>query len=86
MAQITVDKFTWTVAAQSAHISVAALVMIACARFHANMWYAIPVCVAAAAVKEFWYDYQYEDAATRGSSLLDFSMYMCGIVVGFFLR
>lgn len=32
------------------------------------------------AVKEFWYDYRYEDAATRGSSLLDFACYQGGAV------
>lgn len=30
------------------------------------------------ALKEFWYDYHYEDAITRGSSLLDFVCYQAG--------
>jgi hypothetical protein len=32
--------------------------------------------------KEFWFDYKYEDAATRGSSVLDFAMYQVGAAVG----
>jgi len=32
--------------------------------------------------KEFWFDYKYEDAATRGSSPLDYTMYQVGFGVG----
>lgn len=44
------------------------------------MWWFVPIAVALAAVKEFWYDYKYESAEARGSSLEDFSFYMSGVV------
>jgi ABC-type dipeptide/oligopeptide/nickel transport system permease component len=35
-----------------------------------------------ALVKEFWWDYKYEDAVTRGSSLEDFVFYIVGLILG----
>jgi hypothetical protein len=42
---------------------------------------AIGLVTAYAAVKEFWYDYRYEDAVTRGSSLEDFVFYIVGLAI-----
>jgi hypothetical protein len=39
----------------------------------------LPIGVALAAWKEFWYDKHDENAATRGSDLEDFTFYMVGI-------
>ena len=44
--------------------------------------YILIVLVFAAAIKEFWYDYHYEDTATRGSSFLDFMLYILGTALG----
>ncbi len=44
------------------------------------LWWFLPIAVGLAAWKEFWYDYKYETAEVRGSSLEDFSFYMSGIV------
>jgi hypothetical protein len=35
-----------------------------------------------ALVKEFWWDYKYEDAVTRGSSVEDFVFYIVGLILG----
>jgi hypothetical protein len=43
---------------------------------------AAAVGTVAAALKEFWYDQNYETVDTRGSNLLDFSMYEIGIIAG----
>lgn len=44
--------------------------------------YVGPAFVGLTALKEFWYDANYEDLATRGSNLLDFSMYNLGALLG----
>jgi hypothetical protein len=47
------------------------------------LWYGILILtgVVAAGVKEFWYDANFENQATRGSDLEDFSFYVLGIVI-----
>jgi hypothetical protein len=47
--------------------------------FHAPLWLCAVLVQVWAVPKEFWFDYRYEDAATRGSSPLDFSMYQVGL-------
>ena len=49
--------------------------------------FVLSVYVIVTGVKEFWYDYHYEDAVTRGSSLLDFVMYQTGafVALGLFI-
>jgi len=42
------------------------------------MWPAVIVLAIVCGIKEFWYDYHYETTEVRGSSLLDFAMYMAG--------
>lgn len=63
---------------QSAHVFFAAFLVLA---FHGN-WYAVGAMVVFAAVKEFWYDENYETADVRGSNLRDFAYYMLGIALG----
>lgn len=49
--------------------------------FYPHLWLG-PLLVNAWAIpKEFWFDYKYEDAATRGSSPLDFAMYNVGMLL-----
>lgn len=43
--------------------------------------YVLPAYALITGVKEFWYDQNYENAETRGSNLLDFSMYQAGAYV-----
>jgi hypothetical protein len=56
--------------------------------FHGWLIGAIGVLLYAA-VKEFWYDAKYENAATRGSDLEDFSFLVAGpllaLVIGHYL-
>lgn len=85
-ATTVVNKWIWEFTGQAAHFSVAALAMAALHHHSSRgVLIAFAVGIPAAAFKEFYWDYKYEDAATRGSSLLDFSMYMAGLVVGFFI-
>lgn len=84
-ATVTTNKWIWEFTGQAAHFSVAALAMAALGHAHHGHLIGFLAGVPAAAFKEFYWDYHYEDAVTRGSSLLDFSMYMAGLVVGFFL-
>jgi len=46
-----------------------------------SLYYSIPIIIVCVGIKEFWYDQYYEDAITRGSNVLDFSMYCAGIVL-----
>lgn len=47
-----------------------------------DLWHApgtaFVVLVFAAVLKEFWYDYKYEDPEVRGSSMRDFGYYIAG--------
>lgn len=60
---------------QSAHFFSAAFVVYL---FNGNPWVAA-MLVALTAVKEWWYDYKYESAAVRGSSIEDAIFYWLGI-------
>ena len=86
-ATTSVNKFIWEFTGQFAHAS-AGYIAISTIKQHTNVHKVLEIItaigVAAAAFKEFYWDYHYEDAATRGSSLLDFSMYMVGIALGWF--
>jgi len=82
--QVTVTKWIWEFTGQAAHCMAGYLAVSKAKQYGGRRTQSIVtvVGVAAAAIKEFWWDYKYEDAATRGSSLLDFSMYMIGISLG----
>lgn len=69
--------------AQASHVAIgAAVVALTSARFHGPSKYiAAGIVVALAAVKEFWFDQNFEDAVTRGSNLEDWSYYVLGCVV-----
>jgi hypothetical protein len=57
------------------------------ALFHVHHWLIISIVgvMLSAAVKEFYIDQNYEDAATRGSNLEDFSFYIVGLAIGIFV-
>jgi hypothetical protein len=50
------------------------------------LWACAGLVEAWAVPKEFVFDYLVEDAAQRGSSPLDFSMYQVGLALAFLLR
>lgn len=82
---VTISKWLWNFTAQSAHFGVAAAIMEG-VKVHASTKAAITILiigVIAAGVKEFWYDYHYETADERGSSPVDFTFYVLGLVIGF---
>ena len=85
---ITVRSWLFNFTGQAAHFFAAAYLMSTIRRhasFH-HSFIAYVVGLSAAAIKEFWYDYKYETAEERGSSLLDFTMYAVGLSLGLFLQ
>jgi predicted MFS family arabinose efflux permease len=66
--------------AQASHVAIgAAIVGLTSARFHGPSKYiAAGIVVVLAAVKEFWFDQNFEDAVTRGSNFEDWSYYVAG--------
>jgi hypothetical protein len=80
--KLTYDQ-TASIAFQLCHALIANFAVATVSRHtgHKNLL-AVGV-VGFAAAKEFWYDYKYEDAKTRGSSLLDFSMYCVGVALAY---
>ena len=69
---------------QSAHVWFGAFVVFVANLFHAP-WIGFFVLAVFAAVKEFWYDQNYESPEVRGSNFKDFSFYMLGGAVALFL-
>jgi hypothetical protein len=70
---------------QNAHLCLGALIVMTPAALGAsNKVLAIVVLafLALMAVKEFWYDYKYETAEIRGSSLRDYCFYSLGVCIG----
>lgn len=69
----------YEIAAQFAHFFTAAFLVSQLGRFGLK-WLLISaaVMIAFAAVKEFWYDVKHENPLVRGSSSLDFAMYVVG--------
>ena len=83
-SQITVTKWIWDFTAQSGH-AMAGYIVVTKVKQHHGMHAALiaaAVGTVASAMKEFWYDQNYETVDTRGSNLLDFSMYEIGIIAG----
>lgn len=66
--------------AQASHVAIAAAIVgLTAARFHGHWkYFAAMIVIGLAALKEFWFDQHYEDAATRGSNLEDWSYYVLG--------
>lgn len=77
------DSF-FNVVAQLSHVGWGALVITWTALLFPREFYWIWVALeSVAAIKEFWYDQNYETADERGSNLLDFSMYTLGALLAF---
>jgi hypothetical protein len=79
--QPQISKQTFNAVSQSAHFFGACTFVfgwLACFPSK-RLFLGILIFTVAAAVKEFWYDYRYENRYVRGSSLLDFTMYVVGL-------
>jgi hypothetical protein len=84
-----IDPKFFNEVAQFAHAGVAGLIYLSLAHIAMKFdlfkwsWYGalIVIGVAAAGVKEFWYDPHYENVATRGSDFEDFAFYLVGILI-----
>ncbi len=46
-----------------------------------SLYIVIPLFFVFVIIKEYWYDYTYENEAERGSSLLDTAMYALGVLI-----
>jgi hypothetical protein len=74
---------TFEQAAQTAHVGVgAAVVALATAKGfpHAQLYSSLGMVVITA-VKEWWWDVQFEDLETQGSAGVDFLFWMVGVAV-----
>lgn len=84
-----IDPKFFNEVSQFAHAGVAGLIYLSIGHvaqkhdFFDWLWYGILIAagVGLAAFKEFWYDPHYENPATRGSDLEDFSFYLVGISI-----
>jgi hypothetical protein len=58
--------------------------MLTAARFWPkHLWFMLPIFILVAALKEFWYDKNYElPKQTTADNTLDFLMYFTGLVIG----
>jgi hypothetical protein len=64
--------------AQAGHFAGGAAIVLAVVVAGGHAWWGLAGVAALAALKEFWYDEQYESAEVRGSSLEDFLFYLSG--------
>lgn len=46
-----------------------------------SLYIVIPLFFVFVIIKEYWYDYTYENKTERGSSLLDTAMYTLGVLI-----
>ncbi len=78
-----IDAKTFNFVSQAAHVSSAAFLVSACGRWGwKGLLFGSAGMLLWATAKEFWYDYEFESPAVRGSSLLDWSMYVAGTILG----
>lgn len=77
-----ISQQDYNISSQFAHFFTAAFLVSEVGRIgHKSLFAAALGMLLWATVKEFWYDYHYETADVRGSSLLDFSMYCAGTIL-----
>jgi hypothetical protein len=76
-----IDPKFFNLVAQIAHFSAMYGIVLS----FGKLWHwtgiavAAPLCVAYAAIHEFWYDPRYENPVTRGSDLEDFLFLIAGV-------
>ena len=77
-----IDPNFFSEVAQNAHMLAGSTVAFCTlALYPLALWYVIAAFAAVTAVKEFWYDQKYENAATRGSNLNDWVHYQIGWIL-----
>ena len=78
-----IDPKFFNLVAQIAHFSAMYGIVLSVGKFWhwTGITIAAPLCIAYAAVHEFWYDSHYENPVTRGSDLEDFLFLFAGIAV-----
>jgi uncharacterized membrane protein YphA (DoxX/SURF4 family) len=76
-----VDPKFFNLIAQIAHFSATYGIVLSSGKFWhwKGVFVAAALCVAYAAVHEFWYDPRYENPVTRGSDLEDFLFLIAGV-------
>ena len=75
-----IDPKTFNFVAQMSHIFFGSTLTLATVLFwnpH-GLFYLLPAYAIITGIKEFYWDQKYEDADTRGSNLLDFSLSQLG--------
>ena len=77
-----VNGKTFDLVSQSAHVFSGICFGFFPAHFGLSLRIIVPFWLVVFAVKEFWYDYKYENAAVRGSSVKDFAFCVLGLVLG----
>jgi len=76
-----IDPKFFNFVAQLAHFFATYGIVLTCGKFWhwAGIAVAAALCVAYAAIHEFWYDPRYENPVTRGSDLEDFLFLVAGV-------
>ena len=76
-----IDPKFFNVVAQIAHFSSMYAIVLSFGKFWhwSGIVIAAPLCIAYAAIHEFWYDPRYENPVTRGSDLEDFAFLVSGV-------
>jgi hypothetical protein len=84
---VTVRYWLWNATSQVAHVMAGYILVSKTNKYFGDnaACVVLGLGIAAALYKEFYYDYHYESADERGSSLLDFSAYVLGMMVGLFI-
>jgi hypothetical protein len=80
---VTTDQFD-NLVAQIAHASAAYAITITFYVFGISIFYPIPIVIAFAAVKEFWWDIRYETEGESGGvvgGVEDFTFYVVGLAI-----
>ena len=77
-----VNGKTFDLVSHSAHVFSGISLGFFPAHFGLSLWIVVPFWLAVFAAKEFWYDYRYEIAAVRGSSVKDFLFQILGLAIG----
>lgn len=87
MATVCIPASFWNLVGELAHVGWGALIVLACAAIFGKWitWYVAILFMIYAAIKEFWYDQNYETPDERGSNLVDFLFYGVGVIIGIIL-
>lgn len=87
MSTVTVDATLYDEIGQTAHTLAGILVVLGPNALFGSrfMWAWVLALIIFAAVKEFWYDQNYETSDERGNNGKDFGFYILGLAIGLIL-